>query len=506
MSKQYTVLEFNDHSLKIVVGRQFKSYALIERVITTVLPENIRPDQGLFDPAVVGPYLKDIFYKLSLKNKRIIVSMANRELTSYIHNFPKTSNKDLSSEIESYLANSFPLHKGKLVWVYKILKVTKHEQTILINAIHPTLVQSLYASIERAGLTPVACLPLSISLGKAVLQADTINILPPETSTSFGLFDIHENSSSMSLFQDGILIFNSILPTENRIESTAFLGEIFTAYTQHIKSLAKHGFLITPERFYLSGSMKDPLKARNLLELKLNKTVDIIWALGSVRASAPQPACINQELATAGCLLSAPPTLQANSDFFTPLHALKQQRTRSRRSKSLLVGASALSLVLALSFGLSYQNKLDHSKERLQRLQSDLQQLQLSEVSSSSENTYLTLEATQIYHDRVLATESFISNQSRISSEQLLSLTRSMPPDIILKSLTVESGQIDLSCNADTIESIARYEYLLKDLPFITDVFILSVSDPNRDVQNNSIGYSFIANCYVRRGGDGDET
>jgi type IV pilus assembly protein PilM len=500
MGKQYTVLEINEQSLRIVVGRQYKSHALIQHVYTTTLPQNVWSEEETFTPTVFGPFLKDLFNKLALRNRRIIVSMVKQNLLSRVHQFPKTSIKDLEAMVGLYILDSFPVDINEYVLDYCILSSDAQHHLVRINVLKQASVKSLYDSLLGAGLEPIAFIPLGGSMNIALGQAKTLNHIKHDSNQSYGLFEYQGNTVNISLFQEGHLVFSRNVRAEISVETEEFIDFLLSTYTQQFRALAQRKYTFQrPDRFYLSGSTEDPLKTRELLEERLGKPVDVIRTLSTIRYSTPQPANIQLDIPAAGCLLSAPLRLQKKPTFFDFFYSFTQQKMKHSNLRALIGGVVAILIILLAFYSLSYRDRLEQSNQALTLGQQNLHLLQLEEEISGSTRAKLALAATEAYYEQLLSTTAFIANQPRVSSDQMLSLIEIMPPDIKLDALSVDPDRIFLSCNAKSRKSISEYEYLLKEASFVEEVFISYVA--SEDFEDESVTYTFTADCTIRQGG-----
>ena len=304
MGKQYTVLEMDKESVRIIAGIRADTHGLIQHAHTHPLPPNVW-EQGRYRPDVLGPFLADLCDKLAISNRRAVACLTRHNLLSRVLHLPTPSGGNLSPVIDRYVRENLPQGTREFAVDYTILERDAAELTVRLNLAQRDLVQSLYDSIRRASMKPVALIPPACALNQTMRLATRINQGPAPKAHAFGLLHFSSDGATLSLFHGGHLHFSRSVQTGMQAQSDEYLDTLCTSLMQLLRSV-EHMKLgnLTPERYYLSGTAYDPLRTRELLEERLERPVDVLRSLSTVQYEQPQPGNVLLDLVAAGCLLS----------------------------------------------------------------------------------------------------------------------------------------------------------------------------------------------------------
>ncbi len=501
MGRQYTVLEINNQDMRILVGRKHKAHAQIQHIYHLALPQNARSAQDVYDPAVLIPFLKDIFSSLGLKKKHLIVSIVEKSLTCYTHLFPTSSIKNLDGLVDRFVMNLSPKASQHYGGDYTILSSGEEGIWVRINLLDQALTKSLYDSFTGAGLQPIALIPHSDALDCIMGSAKLLNLVQHDIKSPYGLIDYQGDTISLSLFQNGHLIFYQALYPKANLDNYNFLEILNNTYLgQYPSTIPKS---MHPKLFYLSGTIKNPIKAREILEKRLGKPVAVIRATSAIQYAKPHSAEIVQNLTAAGCILLAPFCLRKKhlcSNFFKTWIGPKIKRKRIK----VLLGAAILALILTFTLLLwNQQSKLNKARNDLMAEQVEFKLLQ-NEARTRNIHWYeQEITATKQQLNQLLKAIDSIKDEQNWNSEQIRVVTNLTPEDIILEEIDGNPDTLFIQAHADSRLRIAKYEALLKDSSQFEEIFISHISSLNVEGVPT---YTFTVECTLEKGGSENES
>lgn len=139
------------------------------------------------------------------KFKNAIVSLPEEK--SYIFNLkvPYVNPKELYSSVELQLEEHIPLPIENIIFDFDVISYIKKNNELLLNiAVLPKDVIDTYLEIfEESKLRPIIIDPEAIAIGRAVV--------PNGDMGTYILVDFGQGRTSISIYQDGYIRFNTIL-------------------------------------------------------------------------------------------------------------------------------------------------------------------------------------------------------------------------------------------------------------------------------------------------------
>lgn len=473
MARSYSVLQFNQDRLKIVTGQHRGRVAEIRQTFEFTLPEGIRPSQENADPRALGAFLQTTFRDLGIRQQRVLLNIINNNILTRTHLFPPASSRDLYAMIRIHLTEEFPVNLEEYYIDYAILDRSGTELLVRMNVINRTLVRNVHASLRAARLKPVAFIPTPGSLGAVVRKASRINERPFDGAAPLALVDFQPGVANISFFQQGQMVFNRDvrLAGESTAEGTA--DAVVSTHTEQLRALGQRGMpFVPPSRFYLAGVLPDPMKVRDLLEDRLKLPVEVIRSLDSVRYPGGRPAEMLPDLDAAGLLLSVPRRNQKKSAYFDYFHLLRREQEKRSNRRALIAGPALAGLLLFGYFNYTYYSDLQAVRGRLERANQELGVLRASEQTRALALARDQLTAGREYRELLDQTLAYTAGHPQVFSGHLFALVERMPGEVALRSLNVNARGIHLDCEALSREAISQFELALKEVPFVSQVFI----------------------------------
>lgn len=503
MSKKYTVLELNNQDMQILVGKQYKSHVLIQQVYHIAIPPDAKTAEGTYNPAIMGPYLRDLFHKLELKKRPIIVSIIEENLLTQTHLFSTASTRALKAQVGKYVLEHYTPQLKHSFWNYSTVGTENRSTLVRINLLGKPLINSLFDSILAARLQPIALIPHSDALDSIMGSAKFVNRIQHDTRRSYGLIDYQGDTISLSLFHKGHLIFYKALFPKANVNHYDFLDILYKAYLKQYQHIARQGISLEhPTFFYLSGTLKNPLKAREILEKKLGKSVYVIREISTIQYSNPHSVGIVENLTASGCLSLIPLLTNRKygcSNFFSFLltPAIK------RKKRNTLLGATTIALLLSCGFLFwNQQDKLNRNKNILYAKQQELQQLTNEAIESDIFQLEQDVASKEQYRDQLVNAIDFINKQN-LSSKQIQAITEITPQDIIIEKMGGNLYTIYIQASSNSRPSIAKYESLLKESSLFEETFISNITRINLEGVS---AYAFTVECTLEKGGSENES
>ncbi|MDE5977894.1 MAG: PilN domain-containing protein [Turicibacter sp.] len=133
-------------------------------------------------------------------------------------------------------------------------------------------------------------------------------------------------------------------------------------------------------------------------------------------------------------------------------------------------------------------------KGNISDLKDELASPSVTEKIDESDWAYQMLEVLNQYNREITSLVDNIQSRDLITSTLLDQLSSTLPSDITLGSLNITSTSITMQATSETRIAIAELQHNLKQLPFISDVYIGAIS--------SEVPYTISITCTVTGGED----
>lgn len=183
--------------------------------------------------------------------------------------------------------------------------------------------------------------------------------------------------------------------------------------------------------------------------------------------------------------------MQRDINFFSN-YLIKNQDQRNRSIyQYVYFGIIGTFVVGTFAFN---QFQTLHLKGTISKLQDELASPSVTEKIDESDWVYQMLEVLNQYNQDVTSLVDNIQSRDVVTSTLLDQISSTLPSAVVLGSLNITSTSITMQATSESRIAIAEVQHNLKQLPFISDVYIGAIS--------SEAPYSISITCTVTGGED----
>ena len=181
--------------------------------------------------------------------------------------------------------------------------------------------------------------------------------------------------------------------------------------------------------------------------------------------------------------------MKRDINFFST-YQLKNQDKKSQNLYGYLFGGAVGLFVLGtLTFNQAQVYQLN---KKIDELNDELASPGIVEKIAESDRVYQVLESLNQYDQEVTIVVNNINSRDFVTTTLLNQISSTIPSDVTFSSLSINDTTITMQANSESRTAIAEVQHNLKQLPFIADVYIGSISA--------EAPYSFSLSCTVNGG------
>ena len=370
------------------------------------------------------------------------VSVTIPEYHSFTRSYdlPKIDSHEISEALEWQVEKIFPIPKSEIYFDWKLLSETETGITILVVAMHKSILDQLIQVFEESGLKAVSFEPSASAVARTIIQDN------PSKSTTI-LIEINPAGSSATLIHDN----TASLTITNQFDQTGDQNQIRAALQvtgQSIQSLINyfqknHTKSTEPIKLLLTGESTSPELAEYIKQ-NLNLDVEVL-NINDVQSQ------FHQAYAAATTVIQ--PTNIGESVNLLP-DKLRQRYQSLRIRQGVNRRLQPAVLVLLISIAISFANYF-FTRSNLQALEQTLILAQ-----SSLPGTNFKQSDVSILNKNSRAINQFFKAKTTPANviDQVL---ESIDTSITLRSFTFDSSNKLL-----TLSGVANDRTTLLDLKF----------------------------------------
>lgn len=181
--------------------------------------------------------------------------------------------------------------------------------------------------------------------------------------------------------------------------------------------------------------------------------------------------------------------MRRDIDFFSTYQSKNEQK-RSQNRYGYLLGGITLLIIVGTFITQFIQSTQLTSK--INELNKELNSPVIQEQIVESDRVYEILEVLNQYDQELSVLVKNITSRDLITTQLLNQISSTIPSDVTFSSLSINDTTIMMQASSQSRTAIAEVQHNLKQLPFIADVYIGSISA--------EAPYSFSLSCTVNGG------
>ena len=181
--------------------------------------------------------------------------------------------------------------------------------------------------------------------------------------------------------------------------------------------------------------------------------------------------------------------MKRDINFFST-YQLKNQDKKSQNLYGYLFGGAVGLFVLGtLMFN---QAQLHQLNKKIDELNDELASPGIVEKIAESDRVYQVLEALNHYDQEVTILVNNINSRDFVTTALLNQISSTIPTEVTFSSLSLTNTNMTMQATSQTRTAIAEVQYNLKQLPFVSDVYIGAISP--------DAPYTFSLSCTINGG------
>lgn len=438
MQRCSTAIEITNQWLKLVTAKSsLRGAALVNTFVKSAV--NLKPEQ-------VGEEISQAIKKFKIIPSPLVICYPRNLVTMRNIHLPSSEPKEINGMIDLHMGRQVPYPREEIVGGYHIIGTDEAGYSRVILAIaHREAMNQIFTSLSKANLYPEK-IELS-SYGafswflfnqKAHLAAGSLYIL----------LDIDSNFTDFMIAdRDNLHFSRSIAYGADQLSVDPGRTKFAAELKQSLAIFQSEEMNKKPAKIFASGAV---VNIRNLQEL-LEKELGV-----SVEAHKPVPGIPLQVSISAVSGLAIDPS-RKKINFVLP--EVQIRKTLKERSKDLIMLGGILMYLLLVSSGI-FLSRVYNKSSYLKLLER-----RYKEIGAEVGGLEAMSRKTKIIRDRL--------NARATALNCLYQIHRFVPPNIVLKMVTLESNdKVALRGQAREMADVFKFVDLLKDTVYFKDVQI----------------------------------
>lgn len=181
--------------------------------------------------------------------------------------------------------------------------------------------------------------------------------------------------------------------------------------------------------------------------------------------------------------------MRQDINFFST-YLSKKEQTKNQNRYGYFLGATTLLIILGAFIIQSVQEFRLSSK--INELNEALNSKEIQEQIVESDRVYEMLEVLDQYDQELNILVDNIMSRDLITTQLLNQISSTIPSDVTFSGLSINDTTITMQASSQSRTAIAEVQHNLKQLSFIKDVYIGSISA--------EAPYSFSLSCTINGG------
>ena len=181
--------------------------------------------------------------------------------------------------------------------------------------------------------------------------------------------------------------------------------------------------------------------------------------------------------------------MRQDINFFST-YLSKKEQSKNQNRYGYCLGGTTLLIILGAFITQSVQEFRFSSK--INELNEALNSPEVQEQIAESDRVYEMLEILNQYDQELNVLVDNITSRDLITTQLLNQISSTIPSDVTFSGLSINDTTITMQASSQSRTAIAEVQYNLKQLSFIKDVYIGSISA--------EAPYSFSLSCTINGG------
>lgn len=528
-------IEINNRNVKILEGsRNGSSISILQNLFINIEPGSI-DDGRIIEMDSVASKIESVLKDNNVKTKSAtFIISTNSTITRNIDLPLLKSKSETLSMIKNELSQLLPVDLNEYKIIYKqidtIVDNAVEKGSYIIYGLPITIYNEYIALAERLKLDLVAIDLSSNCLDKISAQKVMLNkqSLKPKTSVAF--IDVGYTNIYFGVLNDGKDVFSrisssgfqdivrnyqaiyeltqedaindierrSLLETSESISEISKLNIIednlnmwideFNRYIRYYNSNNKERQI---EKIYIYGSHTKIIGIEQYLESKLGISTESINEVSNVIYKGTTGVGKFDIKSYFNTILSL--YISVNDINF-----LTDRKRKHKLKFSTGVVAMAVSLVAVLTLAyytyafIVEKNTLEKEIATLDEYINNPENIKQNNEAIDFKNKALML---QTYMDEVEKLHISIKNEDAVNTLIFEQIAASIPAGTRINSMSIDGTSIQMQCTSSTRLEVAQFESNLKQIEFISNVYIPAIVDSE---ENQGVNYTYSVVCDIK--------
>ncbi|KZL93386.1 pilus assembly protein PilM [Clostridium magnum] len=386
--------------------------------------------------------IKELREKTKIRNKDVNIILNWDNIITRVIETPIMNKKELKKFIDNNIEDYFAVSMNDYCYDYEVIclakKGEKGKMSIMLAAVPRSKVKEILDFIKLCGLSPksIGIYPNYIS-----------NLFDDEKDKSIAVLDVNNKKSTLTILDKGEVFLYSNIPNESYDSDREQFVELYENLEYFLNFYSTRHFGNRVDRIYILGELYNNEKLLNLINSQVS--MEVVSGLSGRLLELIKKSPVNGNIYSdiIGSYTSIKNIYNKKIDFADKLFRRdKKERSVNRLILLEIEVFSIITIFVTLLFFI-------YSKISIQRYDTTSIDRKINLISSI-ENEAKELESEkQLYENK-------IENMKKIQKDEFDyitifdSLRRGMPQDILIKSITVdkENVNITVSINNSTLD------------------------------------------------------
>lgn len=170
-------LDISTSSIKVAELLVNRGEAVLTNLGIIHLPEGIIRDGEIEDAISLSNLLKELWGRVGLKNRRVILGIANQKVIVRPIELPYMEREELDSALRFQVQEFIPIPTEDAILDFEIIEefMTAEDErmlTVLLVAAHRDMIMSFVETLKMAGLSPVAIDLKAFALARSLIKKE----------------------------------------------------------------------------------------------------------------------------------------------------------------------------------------------------------------------------------------------------------------------------------------------------------------------------------------------
>lgn len=207
-------IDFGAGGLKVVQIRWTRQGPRLENYAVIPVPSNLLDEGVIIDPVGAGDLLKAVLGSMGLTQSAVGTCIGGPSIILRYINLPRVPAEEMRAAMKFEAPQHLPVPEDQLVFdftpVPEAAGVPEHQMAVFLAGTHKKLVDSVLASLNRAGLKSHA---IELDCLATLRALQWVGVVSHTSQSPFVLLDFGEVGTRISIIRYGVPMLSRTVPT-----------------------------------------------------------------------------------------------------------------------------------------------------------------------------------------------------------------------------------------------------------------------------------------------------